>query len=328
MTTDKPMKTTPRVRECLRAAHMLYPLGKEQSEDILALLDDFATLEAQVAALTSLAGAAQPVVEPRDETKPPPGWTDAAEMGVPPLTAAGRCLRSDPRTMHTLAEAWQKYDAEHAAAPHPSGTEGPLPESARDVLVECRALIETLTVKRPALLNRIDQALAASPPDGTTPERDIARRLMAFMRTQRPDVVIARAAPPHLAAVTALDVAKLCDAFLDVTRPPDGMPGEPAEEAELRFTAADGEMLLRVLTCAGYYSDEMFDGPGLCDPLDDSEITDVRAMRESVRRQLRGGYATTLKLEQPWQSVIAEGGKQEEVRVADENTQPNEETPT
>lgn len=159
------------------------------------------------------AGAAQPVVEPRDETSAETRdhdrllavayafnrWANASWSQKEALDAIGEAL-GDPFS----------YDAEHGYAPHPSGTEGPLREAlskVNDIIIAPDALKNPCaTIAR--IEDVVDRALAASPPDGTAPER---------APTDPDDEV-------WLGGGTLGDLKRHDPA----TRPPDGMPGEPA----------------------------------------------------------------------------------------------------
>lgn len=118
----------------------------------------------------------------------------------------------------------------------------PLPrESAvlRDALVECRSLIETLTVQRPALLNRIDAALAGAPstsvlpresaaPDWTADERIRADLVRAVLVQVRDDAyVLGEECDEHNGKVGDLPECPACALAIAIDqalRPPAGAP--------------------------------------------------------------------------------------------------------
>lgn len=197
----------------------------------------------------TLAGASQPVVEPRDETKPPPGWHWA---GVDGRRVSRGATLAHPQHSYDVAEAWKLYDAEHGYAPHPSGTEGPpshgqlvresLGNPARCVYVGGEGWVSPRRVCELAdglrrgdsypwrdVTDHGDLLATASPPDGTAPERALLHRFVDHETDpcQLDHHGYCQAHPG--AQETGQECAVSEGRRLLATRPPDGMPGEPAK---------------------------------------------------------------------------------------------------
>lgn len=245
-----------------------------------------AELERHIAKLEAR-GAAQPVVEPRDERPCFEGGDLETLLRV--VTCAVAYLRTTTtRAGMILPDALSDEEVRDAEgllatmrrhlgyAPHPSGTEGPLRKLLQDtkqriLRTASRTVPEYAHSQWLEITDDIDAALAASPPDGTAPERarpcnhcgampyqeafpsgkeppvvrgaldaqaDAEHRLFAI----RESIAAWVSEHWHLKKVELLEGIRR--APIDATRPPDGMPGEPASKGPWIIPTASAEYAL------------------------------------------------------------------------------------